>query len=143
MSRSLLPRQRNVLLALAISFVILLAACAGVAEPAPPVNLQGSAGGAESTPDAVSFSQDVLPILQSRCVNCHGGQRTEKKLDMTSYEKLMAGSEKGAVVIPGDADNSSFIQLVLQGKMPKRGPKLLPEQVQTLVDWVKAGALNN
>jgi hypothetical protein len=156
-------RQAVVLLALIGTLVVLLSACSGTAAPAPPLNLQGSAGNTSgdiastatpvptttSTPAptdtevTVSFSNDVLPILQSRCVNCHGGQKTEKELNVTSYENLMAGSEKGAVVIPGDADNSSFIELVLQNKMPKRGPKLLPDQVQILVDWVEAGALNN
>jgi len=62
---------------------------------------------------------------------------------MTSYEKLMAGSQKGAAVIPGDVDKSPFVQLILQGKMPKSGPKLLPAQLQVLIDWVRAGALNN
>jgi hypothetical protein len=29
------------------------------------------------------------------------------------------------------------------GKMPKRGPKLTAEQIQTISDWINAGALNN
>jgi len=91
----------------------------------------------------VSFATDVLPILQSRCVNCHGGQRTEKGLNLTSYAHFMAGSEKGPVLVAGDAAGSKFIQLIEQGKMPKRGPKVLPDQFQVLVDWVNAGALNN
>jgi uncharacterized membrane protein len=137
--------QRIAALALMAVLVLLLSACS--ASPASaPVNVQGAAGGDAATPTsaaAVSFSQDVLPILQSRCLRCHGGERTEKGLNMTSYEKLMAGSQKGAVVIPGDPDKSSFIQLVVQGKMPKSGPKLLPAQTQMLIDWVTAGALNN
>ncbi|HET9906968.1 MAG TPA: hypothetical protein VFQ23_10010, partial [Anaerolineales bacterium] len=28
----------------------------------------------------VSFANDVLPIIQSRCINCHGGDRTEEGL---------------------------------------------------------------
>jgi len=33
----------------------------------------------------VSFTNDVLPILQSRCVNCHGGDRTEEGLVLKTY----------------------------------------------------------
>ncbi len=91
----------------------------------------------------VSFSKDILPVLQSRCINCHGGQRTSEGLDMKTYESLMAGSQNGSVVTPGDAANSSFVTLAAEGKMPKRGPKLTPAEIQLLTDWVNAGAPNN
>lgn len=91
----------------------------------------------------VSFASDVLPIIQSRCINCHGGQRTEEGLDMNSHASLLAGSENGPVVIPGDAVNSLFVELVATHEMPKRGPKLTPAQVQIFTDWVNQGALDN
>ncbi len=98
---------------------------------------------APSTSGEVSFSRDVLPVLQSRCINCHGGQRTSEGLDLKTYEALMAGSQNGSVVTPGDAASSSFVTLSAEGKMPKRGPKLTPAEVQLLTDWVNAGAPNN
>lgn len=91
----------------------------------------------------VSFANDVMPILQSRCLNCHGGQDTRAGLSIASYDALMAGSSSRAVIIPGDAANSLLVQLIQQGQMPKRGPKLTPEQLQILIDWIMAGALNN
>lgn len=91
----------------------------------------------------VSFAKDVKPILESRCINCHGGQDTKKGLSFASYETLMAGSDNGPVIIPGDPANSLLIQMIQAGKMPKRGPKLTPDQLQILVDWITAGALNN
>jgi len=91
----------------------------------------------------VSFLADILPIMESSCVSCHGGKRTEKGLDLSSYEAVMNGSEKGAVVIAGDADNSSLAELVANGKMPKRGSKLTPEQIAWIIAWINAGAPNN
>src|SRR5512144_605430 len=91
----------------------------------------------------VSFANDIFPIIESRCVNCHGGQRTEHGLDMTTFENLMSGSENGPVVTPGDAVHSKFVELVVNQKMPKRGPKLTPPQVQLFTDWVAQGASNN
>jgi mono/diheme cytochrome c family protein len=82
-------------------------------------------------------------MLDSRCVNCHGGERTSKGLSLKTYDTLMAGSENGPVVTPGDAANSPLAELVANGKMPKRGPKLTPDQVQLIVDWINQGALNN
>jgi uncharacterized membrane protein len=91
----------------------------------------------------VSFANDVLPILDSRCKNCHGGRETEEGLNMTTYALLMAGSENGLVVVPGDADNSLLAEQVVSQEMPKRGPKLTPPQVQLIVDWINQGALDN
>jgi len=91
----------------------------------------------------VSFAADVLPIMKSRCINCHGGQEVEEGLDLTSYEGLMAGSENGPVILPGDADNSLLGQALIEREMPKRGPKLKPEQAQLIIDWINAGAPDN
>lgn len=96
-----------------------------------------------STTTSVSFINDVMPILQSRCLNCHGGEQTKRGLSFSSYASLMSGSENGPVVIPGDPTGSLLIKLVTEGKMPKRGPGLTPIQIQILVNWILAGALNN
>ena len=92
----------------------------------------------------VSFSADIQPLLNSRCQACHGGDRgTEEGLDMTSYTNIMAGSDNGPVIIAGDADGSLLVEMLVENKMPKRGPKLAPPQVQLIIDWVNQGALNN
>lgn len=115
-----------------------------------PTATDTSVSTAESSPTAgaatgvtVSFANDVLPILESRCVNCHGGDRTEEGLSVRTYSDLLAGSKNGAVVIPSDADHSKLVELILNGKMPKRGPKLTPPQVQLIVDWINQGAVDN
>jgi len=55
----------------------------------------------------------------------------------------MEGSDHGPVIVSGDADNSLLIRKLVKGEMPKRGPKLTPVQIQTITDWINAGALNN
>ena len=91
----------------------------------------------------VSFAQAVLPILESRCTNCHGGERTEKGLNLKTYADMMQGSENGPVVTVGNAADSKLVELIVNQKMPKRGPKLTPPQVQLITDWVNQGAQNN
>ena len=92
---------------------------------------------------SISFANDVMPILQSRCWKCHGGEETKEGLDLTTFASMMAGSENGSVVTPGDVENSLLAELIVSQKMPKRGPKLTPPQVQVIVDWIQQGALNN
>ena len=91
----------------------------------------------------VSYTSNVRPILESRCAKCHMGEFVSEGLDMNTYESLMAGSQNGPVIAPGDADDSLLIQKVVEGTMPKRGPRLTPVQIQTLTDWINAGAPNN
>ena len=91
----------------------------------------------------VSFANDILPLLNNRCANCHGGNRTEEGLNLLSYAAIMSGSKNGAVVTPGDADNSLLVELLVSQEMPKRGPKLTPTQIQPIIDWINQGALDN
>jgi hypothetical protein len=55
----------------------------------------------------------------------------------------MAGGVDGPAVLQGNPTNSLLIQMVVQGKMPKSGPLLLPSQIQILTQWVQEGAPNN
>lgn len=116
-----------------------------VAETAlPPTDVPAQAPTVEpAAAGGVSFANDILPILQSRCVNCHGGDRIEEGLLMRSYAELMAGSDNGPVILPGNAEGSLLVELVVNREMPKRGPKLTPPQTQLIVDWVNQGALEN
>ena len=109
----------------------------------PPAATEAPATQPAAEGATVSFANDVLPIIQSRCIGCHGGDRTEEGLDMNTHASLLAGSDNGPVVIPGDAVNSLFVEMVATQKMPKRGPKLTPPQIQIFTDWVNQGALDN
>lgn len=149
-------------------FMLILAACAApTAEPTavpvivptntsaplptepptlPPTETAAAAEPTATTAaatSAISFANDILPILQNRCFNCHGGEQTKEGLNLGSYASVMAGSDNEPVIVPGDAANSLLVQQLLNGKMPKRGPKLTPDQVQMIIDWINAGALNN
>jgi len=120
--------------ALLVVAVIVLTACGAPAPVALPPH----------TPSAtVSFSKDVLPILQNSCVNCHGGEKISKGLDLKTYASLMTGSQSGAVIVSGNAANSMLVQSIQSGKMPKRGGPLPAAQIQLIMDWVNAGAQNN
>ena len=88
----------------------------------------------------VSFSKDVMPILQASCHECHlpGGKgTTESGLLLDSYENLMKGTKFGPVVKPGNGLGSPFNQ-VLEGRvdksirMPHGGTQIFESKVKTL-----------
>ena len=117
--------------------------------PAPPPLPTETPAGPGDTPapgdqaSPVSFAKDVLPVLERRCVQCHGGQKTEEGLSLKTYAGVLAGSWNGPVVEPGSATGSLLVEQILSGKMPKKGPRLLPSEIQAIRDWIDAGALDN
>ena len=142
-------RLAGLLAALAFAGALVLAACSG---STGSTTSSGSASGGASSGSSsassnsggtVSFANEVLPILQSRCGSCHGSGQTQAGLDLTSYSAVMAGSMHGAGVSAGDANSSTLIQMIASGRMPKRGPSLQPNQIQTITNWVAEGAPNN
>ena len=106
---------------------------------ATPTNLPSTAG----KPGTVSFSKDVLPILTSICVKCHGGEKTEQSLVLKTYADVMKGSDNGPVIEPGKLADNLLTDLINQGKMPKKGPRLLPGQIRIITQRVDEGAPNN
>lgn len=107
----------------------------------------GAVGAATESTDAaevdlsnVDFTDDVLPIFMEHCAECHGDDDPEEGLVLTSYQDVMAGSFYGAVIIPNDVEGSYLVELVETGQMPKRGDDLTPEEINTIVAWVEAGA---
>lgn len=112
----------------------------------------GLVAGCDRAEPPVSFSADVQPILQARCVDCHepgepGYEASELRL--ASYADLMKGTRFGPVVVPGDSLNSALIILV-EGRadpsitMPHgeaRPPTSV--EIETLKAWVDQGAPDN
>ena len=99
----------------------------------------------------VSFTDDVQPILASRCAMCHqpGGEGLEKTgLDLTSYQGLMKGTKLGAMIVAGDPVTSNLMVLI-DGKadksiqMPHGKKKLSSCDRDTIRKWIKQGAQNN
>ncbi len=89
---------------------------------------------------SVSFKDNVQPIFAARCVACHGGTNG---LYLDIYDNVMKGGVNGTVIIPGDVTNSRLAYYVYGGYMPFRSAPLTPAEIQTILDWIAAGALNN
>ncbi len=84
--------------------------------------------------------KDVGPIFSARC-GCHVNQPTAG-LSLKNHQGVMTGSRSGAVVVPGDPDTSILIQVIKGTRAPKMPPQgsLSPEQMDTLMKWIKDGA---
>ena len=101
---------------------------------------------------AISFSQDVKPIIDQNCVSCHqldGKGVLASGFDMTSYDGLIKGAQFGPMIIAGDAEGSNMVVL-MEGRadpsisMPHGQQKPISKaKIKTIRLWIDQGAKNN
>jgi hypothetical protein len=87
------------------------------------------------------FETDILPLLQAKCLRCHGEKGKKADLDLRTRVGIFKGSESGPVVQPGKPQESLLYEMVHSGKMPPgKSAKLGPKEVETIRRWIVAGA---
>lgn len=89
--------------------------------------------------EKISFTGHVAPIILTHCGRCHI-EDTKGDLDFKTYASLLKGTPDGSVVIAGQPDTSSFVTLVEDGEMPKRGGPVDAKHIKVLREWVAQGA---
>ena len=101
--------------------------------------------------EAVSFKEDLFPIIELRCLNCHqpGGSGYESSgLDLRTYEGLMKGTKYGDIVAPGRAMESNLLAVIEQRtdkaiQMPHNRKRLSKCERLLFRFWVNQGAQKN
>lgn len=89
------------------------------------------------------FKDQVLPILQQRCYECHShsGGQAKGGLMLDSREAWKTGGDSGPAIVPGDLENSPLVKAVqYDGLMMPPTGRLPDEEIAVLVRWVKSGA---
>jgi len=57
--------------------------------------------------DAVSYEKEVEPIFYKKCITCHSGSVKEGNLDIASYEGLIKGGKRTALLCRARATTAS------------------------------------
>jgi hypothetical protein len=101
------------------------------------------AGGTKPSPQAVEFFETkIRPVLVEHCQSCHGPKKQQAGLRLDSRAAVLAGSDGGPVLVPGQPEQSLLIRMVAHQskvKMPPKG-KLPQAAIDDLTAWVKMGA---
>ena len=97
----------------------------------------------EST--AVDFGKDIKPILETKCVSCHGIEKQKGELDLSSLLAAKEGGENGPAISPGKPEESGLIHRITLAHdddeiMPPKGEPLTETQIQSLKEWISGGA---
>src|ERR1043166_6968192 len=89
------------------------------------------------------FIQRVKPLLESRCVSCHGPDKAKAGLRLDSREGALKGGEHGPAVTPGKPSESLLLQAVMHAKKDLEMPpkeKLTTNDIAVLARWIRDGA---
>ncbi|MBI3413919.1 MAG: hypothetical protein HY043_01155 [Verrucomicrobia bacterium] len=93
------------------------------------------------------FVEKVRPVLEAKCVRCHGPEKQKGKFRLDQKEFALRGGESGKPAIkPGEPLASELVRLILLPRdhdeaMPPAGKEALSaEEIMNLVHWVQAGA---
>src|SRR5688572_26874703 len=71
---------------------------------------------AAAAPADDHFRQKVKPLLDSRCISCHGAEKQKGGLRLDSRAATLKGGENGPAMIPGKPGQSLLLQAVLHSK---------------------------
>jgi uncharacterized membrane protein len=93
------------------------------------------------------FAAKVLPILEAKCLNCHGSEKNKGKLRMHTEADSLAGGKNGPAYIKGNSRESLMIKLIVTDAEEDRMPPvdeenpITPEELAILTQWIDTGAL--
>jgi hypothetical protein len=94
---------------------------------------------------ADDFEAEVVPLLISRCLECHNTDQRAGGLVLDSEEGFLKGGDSGEAFDSGTPLESLIWQRVRDGEMPpaRQGmPEVLPDsEKEQLAKWLKSGAV--
>ena len=98
------------------------------------------------------YESVISPVLEAKCVSCHGAEKDKGKLRMHTSEALIKGG-RGAgedIIVKGEVDDSELIYRIT---LPKEDEEAMPpmedeahynpvteQELSVLKSWIKMGA---
>ncbi len=83
-----------------------------------------------------SWDGKYSALFRNRCSTCHGLTKVGG-LTLATYQDALKGGNSGPGIIPGDPEASFVVQIQQKGGHPGQ---LSDEELQQVIDWIKAGA---
>lgn len=95
---------------------------------------------------APNYEDDIRPVFENACFNCHNPDKQKGDLDLTTYSAAMRGGSGGKFAEPGEGVDSKIYGVIthtLKPKMPPKGDKLDKKDAELIRAWVDGGLLEN
>lgn len=93
----------------------------------------------------VDFSAEVKPILNKRCISCHGGVKKNGGFSVLLRHEAIDTTESGKPsIVPGHPELSEVIRRINaddpEYRMPYKEEQLTPKEIDILTRWIEQGA---
>lgn len=92
----------------------------------------------DSVVDTISYSAEIQPIFDSKCVSCHIN-RDPRLSEATSYTSLM----DGGYINTTSPETSTLYSKLKDEQHPSAGGTFSAAELAVLLQWIQQGALNN
>ncbi len=93
---------------------------------------------------AVDFTQDIEPIIQAHCIDCHGPDEQESQFRLDRLAAMLSGGNSGEpAVVPGKPNESFLLKLIRHkepGKEMPPGESLSKGEIELIEKWIADGA---
>lgn len=92
------------------------------------------------------YRDKIIPILKTKCYNCHSASKKKGSLRLDSEDFIKKGGKNGRIVSLGNPNKSIlFTHLILpeddDKHMPPKGKtQLTKNEISTIYSWIKKGA---
>ncbi|MBX3242232.1 MAG: DUF1553 domain-containing protein [Chitinophagaceae bacterium] len=95
--------------------------------------------------EKVDFNTEVKPLLNKKCISCHGGVKKEGGFSVLFRNEAMDTTDSGhPAIVPGHPDKSEMIRRLVsrdpEERMPYNHEPLSDREIDMLKRWIKEGA---
>jgi hypothetical protein len=95
--------------------------------------------------DKVDFAKSIQPILEKRCIECHGTKKQKGDLRLDSKDAALKGGKDAKAIVPGKTGESDMVRRVSlppgdDDIMPPKGDPLTKDQIESIKKWITEGA---
>jgi len=102
-------------------------------------------GDSLSDEQQVKLNLAARTIIAHHCFQCHSSDKMEGELRLDEKDLLFKGGESGAVILPGDAQNSELVRRISlpaghKEAMPGKGKPLQEKDIALIKLWIDKGA---
>jgi hypothetical protein len=93
----------------------------------------------------ISYNSDIRPVINARCISCHGGVKASAKLSFLTRGEALDTAESGLpAIVPGSAAESEMIRRLRhhdpEERMPLEAEPLDEETIRLFERWIDEGA---
>ncbi|MDN3688909.1 DUF1553 domain-containing protein [Cyclobacterium jeungdonense] len=96
--------------------------------------------------ERVDYNRDIRPIVNNKCIACHGGVKKSGGFSLLFEEEALAVNESGKrAIVPGNVWKSELINRIKhqdpEYRMPLEEEPLSEEEIELFTKWVNQGAV--